>query len=227
VDKAAPEQGAEPTTMQSNLPSDDAAMDTAPDASADASTGRETPAITKDMLIGDIVAEHPEVIETLLAEGVHCIGCGASAWETLEQGLAVHGKTPEEIDTAVAKLNAAAIASGDADEGHPRTGLTITSAAAAKVKEFASQQDSTPYGLRVEVLPGGCAGFQYALEFTDTREEDDLEFEQDGVRFVVNKASMSMLEGAKIDFLNTLNGAGFKITNPNANKSCGCGNSFG
>ena len=61
--------------------------------------------ITKDMIIGDLVEEHPELVEQFLSYGVHCVGCGASYYETIEQGLMIHGKTPEEIKKIVEELN--------------------------------------------------------------------------------------------------------------------------
>lgn len=179
--------------------------------------------ITREMTIGDVVSKYPEVVETLLAEGVHCIGCGASYWETLEQGLAGHGKTDEEIDSAVEKLNAVL---KEQPKETPE-GIVVTAKAAAKIKEVVSAQKKSYAGLRIQVLPGGCSGYQYGLELIESANEDDIVIDADGVKFFVDNESMGMLKGAKVDYVETLQASGFKITNPIATKSCGCGNSFG
>jgi iron-sulfur cluster insertion protein len=80
--------------------------------------------------------------------------------------------------------------------------------------------------LRIAVSGGGCSGFQYGLSFDEERHEDDVVFEKDGVAVVVDEVSLSLLDGAEIDFVEDLMGASFQIRNPNAASSCGCGNSF-
>ncbi len=80
--------------------------------------------------------------------------------------------------------------------------------------------------LRVAVSGGGCSGFQYGFSFDDTVNADDRTFERDGVKAVVDEASLELLNGAQVDFVEDLGGSAFKITNPNATSSCGCGSSF-
>ena len=105
--------------------------------------------------------------------------------------------------------------------------VTLTSAAAAKVAELiAKEGGDTALALRLGVRPGGCSGFSYQLELDTTIDEGDVVNEFDGVRLVVDGKSIEMVNGAEVDYRDTLQGAGFHINNPNVTRSCGCGNSF-
>ena len=105
--------------------------------------------------------------------------------------------------------------------------LTLTERAAGKVKSLMAQE---PAGeaevLRIAIRGGGCGGFEYALGFDRGAAEGDAEAEFHGVRVVVDPASLPYLEGATVDFVESLQESGFKIENPNASGSCGCGHSF-
>ena len=105
--------------------------------------------------------------------------------------------------------------------------LDLTPLAAEKVKELmAEEPDADSLVLRVAIQGGGCSGFQYGLGFDSGAAEGDHEYEVEGVRVVVDPFSAPYLRGASIDFLNTISESGFKIDNPNAVSSCGCGHSF-
>jgi len=105
--------------------------------------------------------------------------------------------------------------------------LTITPAAAAKIHELmAEDPDGDTMVLRVAIQGGGCSGFQYGLGFDTQPAEGDHELVVEGVSVVVDPFSVPYLQGATIDFLNGLQESGFKIDNPNASSSCGCGHSF-
>jgi iron-sulfur cluster assembly protein len=105
--------------------------------------------------------------------------------------------------------------------------LTVTPGAAEKIKELmAEEPDAGSMVLRVAIQGGGCSGFQYGLGFDSAAAEGDHEIELEGVRVVVDPFSVPYLQGATIDFLNGLQESGFKIDNPNAASSCGCGHSF-
>jgi len=107
------------------------------------------------------------------------------------------------------------------------TFLTLTPDAAAKVKELmAEEPDSEALVLRVAIQGGGCSGFQYGLGFDTGPADGDHELELEGVHVVVDPFSAPYLRGATVDFLNGLQESGFKIDNPNAVSSCGCGHSF-
>ncbi|MDH4346224.1 MAG: iron-sulfur cluster insertion protein ErpA [Thermoleophilia bacterium] len=105
--------------------------------------------------------------------------------------------------------------------------LTITPTAAAKIRELlAEEPDGASMVLRVAIQGGGCSGFQYGLGFDLGAAEGDHELRLEGVPVVVDPFSAPYLRGATIDYLNTIAESGFKIDNPNAVSSCGCGHSF-
>tara|TARA_B100000953_G_scaffold249763_1_gene212291 strand:+ start:5695 stop:6012 length:318 start_codon:yes stop_codon:yes gene_type:complete len=103
--------------------------------------------------------------------------------------------------------------------------VTLTEEAAKKVTELLAQE-TEDMALRVAVRPGGCSGFSYEMYFDTDKAEDDVEKLFDEVRVVVDPSSAELLVGATLDFKDGLNGAGFAIDNPNAQKTCGCGKSF-
>jgi iron-sulfur cluster assembly protein/iron-sulfur cluster insertion protein len=104
--------------------------------------------------------------------------------------------------------------------------ITLTESAAHKVKDLIDAEGSADLALRVAVRPGGCSGFSYEMFFdTDVAESDTL-VDEGGVRVVVDDASVELLKGAVLDYKDGLQGAGFAIDNPNAQRSCGCGKSF-
>ena len=105
--------------------------------------------------------------------------------------------------------------------------IKFTEKGAEKVKEFLAGQgaETQTAGLRVGVRGGGCSGFQYALAF-DTQRDGDEVFEDHGLRILVDGPSLPYVRGAKVDYVDTLQGAGFKVDNPNVVAACGCGQSF-
>ncbi|HET7691694.1 MAG TPA: iron-sulfur cluster assembly accessory protein [Gemmatimonadota bacterium] len=103
--------------------------------------------------------------------------------------------------------------------------IEATPAATSKIRELRDREGLEDKGLRVRVVGGGCHGFSYALGF-DERKDGDTVQQIDGVDFLVDKFSAPYLMGAHVDFVDGLNGAGFKIGNPNAKSTCGCGESF-
>lgn len=105
-------------------------------------------------------------------------------------------------------------------------GISISDRAAERVSFLLDQQQGKDLMLRVSVSGGGCSGFQYGFAFDDARNHDDLVFSHAGVDVVVDEMSLELLEGAEIDFVEDLAGAAFRIDNPNATASCGCGSSF-
>ena len=105
--------------------------------------------------------------------------------------------------------------------------ITLTDKGAEKVREFLAAQAAIAEtaGLRVGVRGGGCSGFQYALAFDEQRDDDSV-FEDKGIRLLVDRASLPYVRGSVIDFIDGLQGAGFKVDNPNVIAACGCGSSF-
>lgn len=104
--------------------------------------------------------------------------------------------------------------------------LSISARAAKRVAWLIEQEGQEGLMLRVTVTGGGCSGFQYGFSFDDTVNPDDRVFRRDGVTAVVDEASLELLNGAEVDFVEDLGGASFQIKNPNATSSCGCGSSF-
>lgn len=105
--------------------------------------------------------------------------------------------------------------------------ITLTAAATAKVAELITAEGTDEVlALRVAVKPGGCSGFNYDMFFDSEFAADDIVKDYDGVKVVVDPASADLLVGSTLDFTDGLQGAGFHITNPNATRTCGCGNSF-
>ena len=105
------------------------------------------------------------------------------------------------------------------------TDVTLTPSAAKRLREIAAAQGRDVM-LRVAVDGGGCSGFQYRFDLVDTAEPDDLKIERDGSAALVDEISLVLLKGSEIDFVDELAGAEFKVRNPNAKSSCGCGVSF-
>ena len=104
--------------------------------------------------------------------------------------------------------------------------ITLSDAAATKVAELIAQEGNDQLALRVAVRPGGCSGFSYEMFFDTEFADDDITTEYGKVRVVVDPASAQLLTGATLDYKDGLQGAGFSINNPNASRSCGCGQSF-
>ena len=104
--------------------------------------------------------------------------------------------------------------------------ISITALAADKVREFAKSGGLDGQGLRLRVIGGGCAGFQYDLYFEESPTELDEEFESQGIRLFVDPLSFQYLEGTEIDYVESAHGSGFKFGNPNVTGTCGCGSSF-
>lgn len=104
--------------------------------------------------------------------------------------------------------------------------IALTDSAAAKVKELLDAEGEPELALRVAVRPGGCSGFSYEMFFDTEVAADDLAADYDGVRVVVDPSSAQLLTGATLDYKDGLQQAGFAIDNPNAQRTCGCGQSF-
>ncbi len=190
--------------------------------------------ISKDMIIQEIIAEHPDkamvISEILMDFGIHCIGCGASGFETLEEGVLGHGFSEEELNMLVGNLNKAI-----SEESNIKINslininefsLKLTDKAINKVKEIMKQEGKENSVLRVAVLAGGCSGYTYDLEIVDKSTSSDLSFKESNLNIAVDKGSLEYLNGSVIDFVDSLKESGFKFNNPNSTKECGCGKSF-
>jgi iron-sulfur cluster assembly accessory protein len=104
--------------------------------------------------------------------------------------------------------------------------VTLTPKAIEMVKAAIEQEGLKDHGIRVGVVGGGCSGFQYSMDFENSQRDGDVVLEQDGLRLYVDPMSSMYLVGVTVDYVQGLQGAGFKFHNPNARNTCGCGSSF-
>lgn len=104
--------------------------------------------------------------------------------------------------------------------------IQMTETAVAKVNEILAQQEPKPKGLRLSVVGGGCSGFQYSMAFENQQLPLDKVYSYDGLQIYVDQASLLYLENCRVDYVETMEGAGFKFENPNVTSTCGCGSSF-
>lgn len=184
---------------------------------------KEKMVIHRQMTIEQILSLFPFKAQKLAQEitkaGLHCVGCHAATWETLEAGMLGHGMTDEQINTLVDRLNALL------EEEADMSSITITKRAAKKYLEILEEDGKQGWGIRFEERMAGCSGFEYVLDFSEKAEDDDEIFVSNGIEIHVKKAMVPRLLGSEIDYLDGLQGAGFKISNPNVRSSCGCGTS--
>jgi iron-sulfur cluster assembly accessory protein len=104
--------------------------------------------------------------------------------------------------------------------------VMLTPTAIAKVREIMAQQTPVPAGLRVGVVGGGCSGFSYSMSFENASGMMDKVFDMEGLKVYVDATSLTYLNGCTVDYIETLEGAGFKFDNPQVKSTCGCGSSF-
>lgn len=184
--------------------------------------------VTKDMIIADVLKQYPDVATIMLEHGLHCVGCHANVYDTIEAGCKIHGLDDEVIEKLVRDINEfVGQEQGAKAEQNGPAKVVLTDAAAAKIKELLKKESKEGEGLRVSVMPGGCSGFVYQMNFEPDKLENDMVLEDKGVRLFVDKESVDMLNGSEIDYVDNLNESGFKVNNPNAKHGCGCGKSFG
>ncbi len=104
--------------------------------------------------------------------------------------------------------------------------VQLTEKAVDKVKEILDTQEPKPAGLRIAVVGGGCSGFSYSMAFENQPNMLDKTYNYNGLKVFIDQASLLYLEGAEVDFVETLEGSGFKFNNPQVKSTCGCGSSF-
>ncbi len=104
--------------------------------------------------------------------------------------------------------------------------VQLTETAVGKVREILDTQEPKPAGLRIAVVGGGCSGFSYSMAFENSPGLLDKTYTFDGLKVFVDQASLLYLDGAEVDYVDTLEGSGFRFNNPNTKSTCGCGSSF-
>jgi hybrid cluster-associated redox disulfide protein len=136
--------------------------------------------ITKEMTIEEILSGFPQksqkIAQELTQSGLHCVGCGAATWETLESGVLGHGFDEPYLEALLGRLN------GILQEETDPNQITLTKRAAKKYQEILEEEGKVGYGLRFEDRAGGCSGFEYVLDYSAQAEEDDVVFVSEGVQ---------------------------------------------
>lgn len=186
--------------------------------------------ITEDMTVGEVIEKWPGVAEIFSKFGLSCIGCSVNTMEAVGVGARGHGMTEEDIQKMLEEANHFVGEKEDdhhSDEPLPKTGnIDLTDTAAKKISELLQSQNKTGHYLRFGAVPGGCSGFSYQMEFIEKPNPEDIILEQKTVKIAISPKSMAKVNGVQIDFVDGLQGSGFKISNPNAHGGCGCGKSF-
>jgi iron-sulfur cluster assembly accessory protein len=181
--------------------------------------------IHRNMTIEEIFKQFPNKGQKLAQEmtnaGLHCVGCSAATWETVEAGMYGHGMSDDQINHLIQKLNTIL------EEKEDLTTVTITKKAAEKYRQILAEEGKTGWGMRFGEKAAGCSGFEYFLDFSEKPKTGDLVLESNGIEIHIHHKSTERLMGSVIDYVDGLNGAGFKISNPNVKSSCGCGSSHG
>jgi iron-sulfur cluster assembly accessory protein len=181
--------------------------------------------IHRNMTIEEIFKLFPNKGQKLAQEmtqaGLHCVGCSASTWETVEAGMYSHGMDDQTIDSLLDKLNQIL------EEKEDLSTITITEKAAKKYLQILAEEGKSGWGMRFGEKAAGCSGFEYFLDFSEKPKPGDLVLESNGIQIHIHHKSVDRLMGSVIDYADSLNGAGFKISNPNVKSSCGCGTSHG
>jgi len=191
--------------------------------------------IKEDMIINEIVTKYPDVVELLQSYGLHCFGCHVNLYESIGMGARGHGIPEETIKTMIEEANeylkkkengsnSENVQETRADDESTEV-IKLTEKAAQKVTEIMKEQQKENYGLKIAVLRGGCAGYVYNMDFEKEPVDGDMIIEEHGVKLFVDPKTVDHMKGAEIDYLETLQQSGFKINNPNAKASCGCGKS--
>lgn len=188
-------------------------------------TSQENRRVHRQMTIEEILSLFPHKAQRLAHEitsaGLHCVGCHAATWETLEAGMMGHGMDNAAIERLVGKLNALL------DEKVDASTITITPRAAEKYREILKEEGKEGWGVRLDERMAGCNGFEYTLDYSEKALPTDASFESNGIQIHIQADKVARMIGSEIDYIDSLNASGFKISNPNVRSSCGCGTSHG
>ena len=186
-------------------------------------------AINPDMTIGEVIQKYPQAVSVMLSHGLHCVGCGSNPYESIRDGSMGHGMAEEEMHKLVEELNNVAAQTpvqpkvSNVVSDKP---VVLSEKAASKAKELMLQEKKEGYGLRIHVVPGGCSGMNYELDFENKAQPNDVVYDQHGLKIYVAKDVVQYLNGMNLDYVETLSQQGFMFNNPNAVSTCGCGSSF-
>lgn len=181
--------------------------------------------ISHTMTIEEILTSYPsraqKLAQELMNAGLQVTGCGAPTYETLEAAMLALGRSPEEIEERVEALNQIL------EEEVDLSTITLTPRAAQKYLKILEEDGRPGWGLRLGEVPAGCSGFEYLLDYSEKSTPDDEVFESQGIEIHVSRKILSRMIGTEIDYVDGLNGSGFKISNPNVRSCCACSSSHG
>ncbi len=181
--------------------------------------------ITKDMKIGDILQNFPnkslKLSQIMTSKGLHCVGCGAATMETLEQGSMGHGFTEQQVNALVDELNKEL----EAPDYVPGDGplLTLTDTAVSQLIDILKEEKKESWGLRLEVVSGGCSGSTYNMSLREEADEGDVVVEQDNVKIFIEKNSVGHFQDIQIDYVSNDQGSGFAFKRPHVHSGGCCG----
>lgn len=178
---------------------------------------KECVGISADMKISEVLDKCPSAAEILMNEGVHCVGCHAAQWESLEDGLKSHGKSEEEIKQIIDKINKVVEEESNMKYFGNENSILITERALSELKDKVEEGKF----LRVEVSMSGCSGFQFGLSITDEKDVNDEMFEIDGLKILVGKEVLGFVAGTKLDFSPEKDAFKFIASMPSGG-CCGC-----
>jgi iron-sulfur cluster assembly protein len=176
--------------------------------------------ITKDLTIETVFEKFPskaqKLAQVMTNAGLHCVGCQASTFETIEQGMTGHGMSDKEVTSLVNELNEVL-----KEKEGDKESIKFTDFAAEKCKTFRKEPS---HMFKVSLNRGSC-GWTYDFKFKENKESSEIDFEDKDLKILINKEDEEKLKGMVIDYTDGLQGAGFKILNPNVKGTCGCGSS--
>ena len=176
--------------------------------------------ISKDMTIDDVFQKFPsksqKLAQIMTNAGLHCVGCQASTFETIEQGMIGHGMAKKEVTSLAKELNQVLNSEEETTED-----IKFTDVAAEKCKSFRKESN---HMFKISLIKGSC-GWTYDFKFKEEKNSEEEEFEDKGVKILLDKEHLAKFKGMVIDYLDGLQNAGFKILNPNVTGTCGCGSS--
>jgi iron-sulfur cluster assembly protein len=182
--------------------------------------------ISKNMTIDQVFKDFPDKSQKLKQimtnAGLNCGGCCSSDSETIEEGIMSHGMSQQDLDNLLRSLNKALFEAGTAPVTNgKKENISFTKYAAEKCKSYRKNPD---HMFKVTLHEGSC-GWTYQFKFHESKNENEEVLEDNGVKILINKNDVDKLKGMVIDYVDGLQDAGFKVTNPNVKGTCGCGSS--
>jgi iron-sulfur cluster assembly accessory protein len=170
--------------------------------------------ITADMNINEVIEKNPEVTNIFSLYGFHCIGCQIATFETIAQGAKVHAMTPQTLKMMLRDANQIIKENESSSKKQTNSEVEITDKASNKFYELIKKTNKKEGYIRIAIQKGGCFGIMYSFTVESRKKKGDIVIKKNTVQFIASSNVYNHLKGSKIDFLQTLEGTGFKVTNP-------------